>query len=70
MNQHMSTIRTNADTPVARHFNKHGLGNFKCYVLQLIREQNDNGQTLRNKWENYWISRLHTITPKGLNILD
>ena len=69
MNQHMSNIRTNADTPIARHFQKHGIGNFTISVLQLIRGEKD-AQHLRNKWENYWIARLHSITPNGLNIQD
>ena len=70
MNQHLSNIRCKSDTPVARHFNRHGLGNFSVYILQLIRSDKEEGVMLRNKWENHWIARLHTITPQGLNILD
>ena len=66
INQHKSDIRLEKDSPVARHFNLHKI-NPKLYVLQLIA--NDDLK-LRLKFENYWISRLNTLTPKGLNILD
>ena len=67
INQHLSNIRTKVDTPIARHFAIHGLGNFKVFILQLMR---DNDQNNRNLWENYWIARLHSVTPHGLNIKD
>ena len=68
MNQHHSDIRLKKDTPVSRHINKCTEKNiFHIYILQLILKD-DN--TLRDKNENYWISRLHTLTPEGMNILD
>ena len=69
MTNHLSTIRTKGDTPVARHFNMHQ--NFNITILQLIRDiPNVNSQDSRNKWENNWIARLNTIVPHGLNIMD
>ena len=74
MNQHHSDIRLEKDTPVSRHFNKHHKMNkdidkhdINIYVLQLIPVDDTE---LRNRFENHWISRLNTLTPKGLNILD
>ena len=66
MNNHLSDIRLKKETPVARHFNRH-----KCelnvYILQILKQ---NDPILCDKWEDYWIARLYTISPKGLNILD
>ena len=74
VNQHYSTIRTKADTPVSRHFNDHYVNeNFpiSIYVLQHIRAKNQSDLAdLRNKWEMYWIARLHTVAPCRLNIMD
>ena len=66
LNNHLSDIRLQKDTPISRHFNVHPLS-YKLYILHLC---NEDSQQVRNKWENYWISRLNTITPKGLNIMD
>ena len=69
MNNHLSTITTKGDTPVAQHFNKHP--NFNITILQLIREiPNINSQDSRNRWENNRIARLNTIVPHRLNIMD
>ena len=73
INQHYSTIRTKAETPVSRHFNSECGSDypFKIYILQHIRANDpDDVAFLRNKWEMYWIARLHTIVPHGLNIQD
>ena len=73
INQHYSDINKNAATPVSRHFNSHEYNGFhpvKLYVLQLIRSPPDEGQEERNKWENYWMARLNTVVPNGMNIQD
>ena len=72
MNNHCSSIRTNADTPVSRHYNMHGhISALNFTVLQLIRSSDkEREQDVRNSCENIWIARLHTITPNGLNIQD
>ena len=70
MNHHISTIRNQGDTPVARHFNKHRFFEnppLTVSILQLIRE---GSKELRDKWEQHWIARLYTQVPKGMNILD
>ena len=66
-------IRNQGDSPLARHYKIHGMNNnpeFKVYVLQLIRGEDTIGKELRDKWENHWIARLYTISPKGMNIQD
>ena len=72
MNSHISTINTKGNTPIARHMNDHDdkLA-LKVHILQLIRSDDVlSDQLNRNKWENIWMSRLYTIVPKGLNIMD
>ena len=74
MNNHISSIRTCSETPVAWHFNNaHNIKNkppIVVTIVQLISTSKDRELFLRNKWENIWIGRLHTISPKGLNIQD
>ena len=75
INQHYSSIKNLVDTPVSRHINSHSFEGFypvRIYILTLIREDTDSieGTENRNKWENYWMARLFTYVPKGLNIKD
>ena len=65
-NQHRNDIKHKRDTSVSRHFNKH-TNLMKLYVLQLI---NLDDQKSRDTNEDYWISRLNTLSPLGLNLLD
>ena len=41
-------------------------------ILTLIHEETDSDEASieRNKWENYWMVRLDSCVPKGLNIKD
>ena len=75
MNQHYSSIKNRLEMPVSRHFNSHlyqGFDPVRISILSLIREDPDSikGQEQRNKWENYWMARLYSYVPKGLNIKD
>ena len=75
INQHYSSIKNMVDTPVSRHINSHSFEGFypvRIYILTLIREDADSteGTENRNKWENYWMARLYSYVPKGLNIKD
>ena len=75
MNQHYSSIKNRLETPVSRHFNSHTFEGFypiRIFILTLIREDADSikGLEQRNKWENYWMARLYSYVPKGLNIKD
>ena len=70
INQHLSDIRIQKDTPISRHFNrkcKLASSGYILHVLQLIDSDNSDK---RDKFENQWIARLCTLTPHGLNILD
>ena len=63
------------ETPVVRHMNSHtysGNPPIKIYTLTLIHEEPDldEASVERNKWENYWMARLYSYAPKGLNIKD
>ena len=75
INQHYSSIRNKLGTPVARHMNSHtfrGIPLIRIYILTLIHEEpdSDEASVQRNKWENYWMARLYSYVPKGLNIKD
>ena len=75
MNQHYSSIKNRLETPVSRHINSHSFEGFypiTIYILTLIRGDPDSIESsdLRNKWENYWMARLFSYVPKGLNIKD
>ena len=70
-----SSIKNRLETPVSRHFNFHSYQGFhpvRNSILTLIREDPDSieGEEQRNKWENYWMARLYSYVPKGLNIKD
>ena len=75
INQHDSSIRNKLETPVAKHINFHTFrGNppIRNYTLTLIHEEPDSDEASaeRNKCENYWMARLYSYVPKGLNIKD
>ena len=73
MNNHISTIRTKSDTPLARHLNKiHNVNENPKLTVTVLHLSNSSttDTSLREKWENIWIARLNTISPKGLNIQD
>ena len=72
LNQHYSTIRTKQDTPVSRHFNSHQCKEpypVRIFILSLIKNCDDASEN-RNKWERYWMARLNTYVPYGMNIQD
>ena len=75
VNNHMSTIRTKKDTPVARHMNTHD-GNdifkLKVHVLEFIRAPPDShrAKQLRDQHERDWMARLNTLVPLGLNLQE
>ena len=72
LNQHYSTIRTQQETPVSRHFNCHQCKEpypVRIFILSLIKNS-DNASENRNKWERFWMARLNTYVPYGMNIQD
>ena len=74
LTNHRSSIRNKYETPVARHFVSHGnIKNppMKVHILQLVSNSvGIDTKNLRDMWEDIWMSRLNTIIPNGMNILD
>ena len=73
LNQHYSSIRNKQETPVSRHFNSH-----QCkepypvrifFILSLIKDSDEASEN-RNKWERYWMARLNSYVPYGMNIQE
>ena len=64
--QHRSDIKRNTGTLVTRHFNSpnHTIENLKCVVVERVHS---NKVTARKKRESFWMSKLQTLTPDGLN---
>ena len=63
------------ETPVSHHMNAHkfrGDPPIRIFILTIIHEEPDSDEASeqRNKWENYWMARLYSYVPKGLNIKD
>ena len=67
-NQHFSNIRKNTGTLVTHHFNKqhHSLFNLKCMPIEQVHT--DNTDTRLNR-ERFWITKLRTLSPRGMNMI-
>ena len=66
MNNHRFDINTNRETPVGRHFN---LPDHSLALLQVTGiECNFRSNILRKQRESYFIHKMKTLTPNGLNI--
>eukprot|EP00745_Piridium_sociabile_P013804 TRINITY_DN2026_c0_g1_i5.p1 TRINITY_DN2026_c0_g1~~TRINITY_DN2026_c0_g1_i5.p1 ORF type:complete len:690 (-),score=105.99 TRINITY_DN2026_c0_g1_i5:520-2589(-) len=63
---HRSNINTNTGTLITRHFNQpdHSLANLRCIIIEKVF---NNTLAQRLKRENFWIKKLKTISPFGLN---
>ena len=63
---HLSCIRTKKDNPVANHFNQfnHSNDSLQVVVLECIRKCDIHLRKIR---ESFWIQKLHTLYPDGLN---
>ena len=75
VNNHLSTIRTRKDTPLARHMNSHDPSkqfDITVHVLEFIRAPIDShrAKLLRDQTERDWMARLHTLVPHGLNLQE
>ncbi len=73
--KHLSTIRLQSDTTMARHMASHNIVDdppITISILQLIKADPKAAyaKEIRNKWENIWMSRLNSFIPHGLNIQD
>ena len=66
---HRSHISRNQGTHVTRHFQKenHSLANMKCLVIETVFAKD---VTSRRRRERFWIEKLQTVHPRGLNTLE
>jgi len=64
---HRAHIKRNAGTLVTNHFNLpgHSLTNMKCIAVEGVYTP---GQRALDNREQFWMQKLKTITPDGLNI--
>ena len=76
MYEHLYSIRTKKDTPLAIHFNRpgHDTSNVQFEVASFVYSHappdSNEGKKLRKQIEKLWIHRMKTNRPPGLNILD
>ena len=73
LQSHISNIRLYKNTPVADHFNQpdhHGHTDLKIMPILQIPDQGSKNQNqiYRRKWESYFIEKLKTMTPDGMNV--
>ena len=63
---HLSSIRNNNSNPIAEHFNsdKHNIKDIEIVGLEKIKK---NDIHLRKIRESFWIKKMGTLHPKGLN---
>ena len=63
---HRSSITRKAGNLVAKHFNQpnHSLHNMRCIAVEKVHI---NTWEARRRRENFWIEKLRTLTPMGLN---
>eukprot|EP00745_Piridium_sociabile_P015908 TRINITY_DN23717_c1_g1_i4.p1 TRINITY_DN23717_c1_g1~~TRINITY_DN23717_c1_g1_i4.p1 ORF type:complete len:920 (-),score=175.07 TRINITY_DN23717_c1_g1_i4:31-2790(-) len=66
---HRSHIRHNIGTPVTEHFNLagHSCENVRCIILEQVFVQSKEARLRREK---FWMNKLKTIAPLGLNSLS
>ena len=64
---HLTTIRKKQDTTIAEHFNMedHRLEDFTIIGIEQIKNKDIHLRKIR---ESFWIKRLQTLKPKGLNM--
>ena len=67
--QHRSNINKNTGTLVTQHFNQHdhSLSDLRCIAIEKQHTLNHNSRLRR---ETFWMHKLKTVTPQGLNTLS
>ena len=67
--QHRSNINKNTGTLVTKHFNQtdHSIHNRKCVAVEKVHSDKRDD---RLRTEGFWIQKLKTLAPCGLNTLD
>ncbi len=73
MYEHLRYIKNNLDEPTGQHFNLsgHGILDASFEIIEILTSDPDDSNSLnhRNKRENYWIMKLRSIKPHGINLL-
>jgi len=64
---HISSIRRHTDQPVAVHFNlaAHTVNSLEIFCLENLKKEDIHLRKIR---ESFWITKLKTIHPFGLNM--
>jgi len=64
---HLSVINRKQDNPISNHFNEnnHTINDVEFVCIEKI---NRNDTHLRRIRESFWITKLNTVTPNGLNM--
>ena len=65
---HRSHISKNTGTPLTLHFNQpdHSLQDMKCHGIEVVHRPT---MSARLKRETFWMNKLHSVHPEGLNTL-
>jgi len=68
INNHLSCIRKNKDTPISLHFNtiNHSINDFNIQGIEKINS-NNNITDMLNVRELFWRDLLQTVFPQGIN---
>ena len=73
LKEHLADIRLKRNKPIALHFNSHDSSNNSLIpqIIEKIQRDPDDPVTtdIRKKREVFWIYRLKTLIPNGLNFL-
>ena len=69
ISQHRSSIKMNQPRYISKHFNLdgHNIQHLKVQIIDKVSENSGSVEAL-DKLERYWINKLGTIQPNGLNV--
>ena len=67
--KHRSDINRNKGTYVTEHFNQadHSVNDLRCIIIEKVYS---NTLTRRLRRENFWMNKLQTVYPLGLNSVN
>jgi hypothetical protein len=72
--EHLADIKHKRNSPVSLHFNKelHTVRSVQCEILEALKgnPEKDTSGPLRDCREQFWIHKLQTKHPNGMNKRD
>ena len=71
--EHLRSIIKNTETPVARHYNnvrEPACKTFHAMIVSRIKGHPDNTTGARRNREKWWIKRLDSYYPTGINVKE